>query len=96
MLQLIKVRGNSIAPYLQDGDFAIILKSRWVHKSLKCGDYIVFHQSQFGTLIKQVHQIQPDGSLLVRGSDDFSTDSRLFGAVAPDQVAGKVIWCIRQ
>jgi signal peptidase I len=95
MFRLIKIRGNSIAPYLKDGDFAVIRKH---HKqmSFKIGEFIVFHQNGYGTLIKQIHAMdEHENSLTVHGLDNFSTDSRLFGDISPDQVMGKVIFRIK-
>ena len=91
MIQLLRIRGNSIAPYLKDGDFAIIWK-RHKKMTFNTGEYIVFHQKIYGTLIKQIHAINTENkTLTVHGSDDFSTDSRLFGDITTEQVIGKVI-----
>jgi hypothetical protein len=97
MLRLIRIRGNSIAPYLRDGELAVILQLRWLRKPLREGDFIVFHEKMHGTMIKQIDSLSADGKqFFVRGLDDFSTDSRLFGAISYDQVKGKVIFRIRK
>ncbi len=97
MLRLIRVRGNSIAPYLRDGEYALILQPDWLRKPLCRGDFIVFHEKMHGTLIKQIENISTDGQqLVVRGLDDFSTDSRLFGPITYQQIKGKVILRIRK
>jgi hypothetical protein len=97
MLRLIRIRGNSIAPYLRDGEVAVILRPRWLRKPLRKGDFIVFHEKMHGTLIKQIDSLSADGKqFFVRGLDDFSTDSRLFGAIPYEQVKGKVIFRIRK
>jgi signal peptidase I len=96
MLQIVRIRGNSIAPYLNEGDFAILLKSRWIRKPLHRDDFIVFDEKQYGILIKQIDTISTDGDLIhVRGTDDFSIDSRFFGAIHRKQVKGKVLFRIR-
>jgi hypothetical protein len=96
MLQLVRIQGNSIAPYLQDGEYAVLLKRRWLRKPLCKGDFVVFNEKTHGTMIKQIASQSPDGSqLFMRGLDDFSTDSRLFGAISLLQVKGKVIYRIR-
>ncbi|MBI9048990.1 MAG: hypothetical protein JEZ00_06215 [Anaerolineaceae bacterium] len=95
MLKLLRISGNSIAPYLHDGDFAIIRKQ---HRklSLNPGDYVVFKEKSYGRLIKQIESIDSQHQkIFVRGSDDFSTDSRLFGAITPEQIIGKVIFRIK-
>lgn len=95
MIQLLKIRGNSIEPYLKDGDFAIIRK-RNKHMVFHVGEYIVFHQKMYGILIKKIHHIDEQSqALTVHGSNEFSSDSRLFGDVVPNQVIGKVIFRIR-
>lgn len=97
MLRLIRIRGNSIAPYLRDGEIAAILQLRWLKKPLRKGDFIVFHEKMHGTMIKQIDSLSVDGKqFFVRGLDDFSTDSRLFGAIPYDQVKGKVIFRIQK
>jgi signal peptidase I len=95
MIQLLKIRGNSIEPYLQDGDFAIIRK-RHKRMTFRVGEYIVFHQKMYGVLIKRIHHINAQSkTLTVHGSHEFSSDSRLFGDIDPDQVIGKVLFRIR-
>ena len=94
MFQLLRIRGNSIAPYLKDGDFAIIRKHH-PKMDFNVGEYIVFQQKNYGTLIKQIHSINAESkAITVYGSDDFSTDSRLFGDIFEEQVIGKVIFRI--
>jgi len=97
MLRLIRIRGNSIAPYLSDGEYAVILQLRWLRKPLSKGNFIVFYEKMHGTLIKQIDSLSLDGKrFFVRGLDDFSTDSRFFGAIPIEQVQGKVIFRIKK
>ena len=58
---------------------------------------VVFRQPGYGTLIKRVHRVLDEGRAFeVRGTQIESTDSRNFGPVPRERVAGKVIWHIRQ
>ncbi len=41
-------------------------------------------------VLKRVDHITPDGRLFLKGDGTVSTDSRDFGALAPDQVLGVV------
>lgn len=96
MLRIIKVSGFSLLPHYQNGDFVITsLLPIWLGR-LRPGDVVIFHQPAYGRLIKFVEQIEPDGSLQVRGTDINSVDSRIFGPVKRTGLVGKVIGHIRQ
>lgn len=96
MFRLLKVRGQSLTPAFQEGDYVLILQASFPGLSIKAGDVIVFEQPPHGRLIKQVSQVLDSGhSFEVRGSQILSTDSRNFGPVPRERVLGKVIWHIK-
>lgn len=96
ILSLFKVRGNSLAPVYQDGDFVLASRIPIWFRRLRVGDVVVFRQPGYGTLIKRVAEFTPCGHLIVHGDDVDSVDSRAFGPVRPTDVRGKVFWHIKR
>jgi signal peptidase I len=97
MLRLLKIRGQSLYPDFQEGEFVLVGRVPFPSGKIRAGDVIVFRQPGFGTLIKRVSQVLDAGkSFDVRGTQIESTDSRNFGPVPIEQVSGKVIWHIHQ
>lgn len=94
MLKLLKIRGDSLAPEFQNGDFVIISKIPFLFAPPTPGDIVAFHQPGYGLLIKRVQSITPGGDMTVVGSHPDSIDSRVFGPVNPAKLSGKVIWHI--
>lgn len=97
MLRIVKVTGDSLTPYVREGDFVLISKIPFLLNSLKVGDIIVFEHSTYGRLIKRIERFSADGALIfVIGSHEWSVDSRQFGPVDRSTILGKVIWHIRK
>ena len=66
-------------------------------RSLRVGDILVFRHPVYGTLIKRLESLSPDGEeLFVVGEHAESADSRQFGPVRRRAVIGKVIWHFRK
>lgn len=96
MLRLLKVRGASLWPDFREGDYVLTAGVPFPARKIKAGDVIVFRQPGYGTLIKRVRHVLENGQAYdVRGTQIASSDSRNFGPVPQDQIAGKVIWHIR-
>ncbi len=96
-LRVLKVSGNSLWPEYQDGDFVVTLKIPIIFDTWRPGDILAFQRAGLGLLIKKLdHQQAENGGLFMVGSVIESTDSRQFGAIAPDCVIGKVIGHIRR
>lgn len=93
---MMKVTGHSLSPFFQAGDFVLIAGIPCLLRRIKAGDIVVFRQAEYGTLIKRVERITPDGQqIFVIGENLDSTDSRTFGPIRPDDLIGKVIWHIK-
>lgn len=96
MMRLLKVRGASLWPDYDEGDYVLVAGVPFPARKIKAGDVIVFHQPGYGTLIKRVHQVLESGQAYnVRGTQIESSDSRNFGPVPRARVSGKVIASIR-
>ena len=97
MLKLLKVTGNSLMPFYQEGDFVVVLKIPSFLNWPKEGDIVVFRHPVYGTMIKEVVNLSADHKeIFVLGTHPDSTDSRHFGPVHRSDLAGKVIWHIKQ
>jgi nickel-type superoxide dismutase maturation protease len=97
MIQILKVAGESQSPFFHEGDFVVVSKIPFVLRKIKAGDIVVFRHPVYGTMIKKVEHISPDGEeLFVLGTHPESTDSRQFGPMQRRQLIGKVVWHIRK
>ena len=97
MIQILKVTGESLSPSFLEGDFVVVSKIPFVLRRLKSGDIVVFRHPVYGTMVKQVEHISPDGEeISVIGTHPGSTDSRQFGPLWRGMLVGKVIWHIRK
>lgn len=91
MIRLLRVRGQSLSPEIEDGDFVLTLRLP-IFFPIRVGDTIVFHKSPYGILIKQVESLDDQKQIYwVRGSHPQSLDSRAFGFVEASEIVGKVI-----
>jgi nickel-type superoxide dismutase maturation protease len=89
------VTGESLSPFLLEGDFVVVSKIPFVLRKIKAGDIVVFRHPVYGTMIKKVEHTSPDGEeIFVLGTHPESTDSRQFGPLRRRQLIGKVIWHI--
>jgi nickel-type superoxide dismutase maturation protease len=96
LLRILKVRGASLAPEFQEGDFVVVSKIPFLFRHPRPGEVVAFRQPQYGTMLKRVTGLSPDGEeLIVLGDHPWSTDSRSFGPVRREAVLGKVILHVR-
>jgi nickel-type superoxide dismutase maturation protease len=93
MLKFIKVTGDSLYPDYREGDYVMVITVPFF--SFKRGDTIVFRHLEYGTMIKKIAQVEPDGIHVVGNHPD-SVDSRRFGPIKPGDVVGRVVWHIRK
>jgi nickel-type superoxide dismutase maturation protease len=95
MFKLIKVKGNSLTPEYDQGDYVIVTTLSFVLRALKSGDIVVFNHPVYGTMIKRIQSIDPQTrELFVIGTHPQSTDSRTFGTIPQSWLFGKVLWHI--
>lgn len=95
ILQVFRIKGNSLAPHCRAGDYVIASGLALGLRLCRAGDLVVFDHPEYGRLIKRVEEVQSNGWLNVRGDDIDSVDSRLFGPLPPASIRGRVIWHIR-
>ncbi len=88
-----RITGNSMAPLLKPGDEVLVNPGAYRRMPPKPGDIVVSHHPYRTDLrlVKRVAAVLSDGSCLIKGDNPSeSTDSRSFGAVAPEQILGQV------
>ncbi len=93
MIKIFKIKGCSLFPTLEEGDYVLVLNKFF---SLKEDDIVIFNHSKYGTLIKKIQKIVNDDKLFVIGTDFDSIDSRTFGEIDKKSVIGKVIFKIKR
>jgi len=91
MFRLMKIEGQSKAPYLHHNDF--VLTSR-LFLSCRVGDVVVVDHFLYGIIIKKIRHIAPDGQLWLIGEHPTSLESERIGWVSPRRVLGKVVFRI--
>lgn len=92
MFRLVKVRGNSLSPYVCSGDFVLTSK---LYSSLEVGHLVVVDHALYGVLLKKVLHIAPDGQLWLGCDENKSLTSERIGWVSSRRVIGKVILRVR-
>lgn len=92
MLRVFRIRGHSLAPEYQPGDFVLVSKIPFYFHSPRAGEVIAFHHPAFGLLIKQVERYDPPtATLTVLGTHPDSVDSREYGSIPRHAVLGKIL-----
>ncbi len=89
-LKVVKVEGNSMFPYLKNGQFVIIRKT----KKIKVGDVICFHdpENEGNLLIKRVQASSEDHYFVIGDNLPNSRDSRHFGMIPSETIIGKLLF----
>ena len=87
MIKIFKIKGNSLYPYLNDGQRIVCFKVFKFNK-INVGDFVVFSKKPYGLMIKRVKEIK-EGRFFVQGTDPMSIDSRDFGFIDRDDIKYK-------
>ena len=82
MLKIIKVRGQSMAPTLQDGDY-VLTKSASTYDMGRI--YLIDH-SDLGLIIKRLEREAPDGRLIFAGDNPVSNSGNILGTIEKARV----------
>lgn len=87
LVRRIRVDGDSMRPTLEPGDRVVCVRARRVNT----GDLVAVHDPRDGRLlVKRVATVDP---LTVVGDNAHaSTDSRVFGALQPHDLVGRVVY----
>jgi nickel-type superoxide dismutase maturation protease len=88
-----RVTGNSMQPLLQPGDEVLVDTRAYRERLPVPGELVVArHPYQTGVkLIKRVQDVDEHGRCLLTGDNPlYSSDSRSFGRITPENILGRV------
>lgn len=88
----VAVTGHSMVPTLRPGDWLLVDPDAFGPRGPMVGDLVVARDPRWQArlIVKRVASVGPDGGVVLCGdAPDASTDSRVFGAVAPDDLLGR-------
>lgn len=88
-----RVTGDSMRPLLQPGDEVLVDPRAYRQRQPTPGDLVVArHPYQTGVmLVKRVKDVDEYGRCLLIGDNPlYSSDSRSFGRIAPENILGRV------
>ena len=88
MFRLFKVEGNSLYPYLKQGQRVFCFRL-FRFNNINIGDFVVFTKKPYGLMIKRVDDVK-DGRFFVKGTDPMSIDSRNFGLLDRAEIQYKL------
>jgi len=94
MLRLLKITGSSLNPEYQEGDFVLATTVPFLFRPPRAGDVVILRHPAYGTLIKRLTRLGPDGFEVASDNPD-GLDSRALGVLPLRDLTGRVIWHIR-
>jgi nickel-type superoxide dismutase maturation protease len=99
--RVYRVRGASMYPTLEDGDYVLVDGDAYRKVPPRPGDVVVarhpFYEGRY--IVKRVRSVLPRGSLFLEGDASYdSTDSHALGPIPLSQVIGRVVcrWPLRR
>lgn len=90
MFRIFKVSGDSLYPFLKDGQRVVCRKVSEATR-IKINDTVVFEKENYGVMIKRVTSIEKN-DYFVKGTDPMSIDSRNFGSLQHHDIKFKVLF----
>jgi len=92
--RIYRVRGASMYPTLQDGDYVLVDGGAYRRAPPRPGDVVVarhpFYEGRY--IVKRVRAVLETGDLFLEGDAPYdSTDSHALGPVPVAQVVGRVV-----
>ena len=85
-LRLVRIDGDSMAPKLPHGTFALFRRTRWIRPD----DIVLVQHPVFGRIVKKVTSVSSQGITLT-GLSSHSVSSLSLGPVDRRNVQGKLI-----
>ena len=89
---IFRIKGNSMEPKYESGDFVLLSKSPVTLKNLKVDDDIVFNHAYYGKLLKRINSVQSDNQYTVTGLNPSSISSSKLGPIPKKAIVGKVVF----
>jgi hypothetical protein len=93
MFQLFKIRGHSMSPLYESGDFVLV--SRLFFKSwIRSGVVLAFHHDRYGDMVKRVSKVDEKGQFFYcEGLHRESISQEKMGEIHLNSILGVV--CLR-
>jgi len=88
MLKVFKVRGDSMHPIINDGDFVLTSRLKRMH----IGAFVVVRHPEYKVMVKRVIDINHQGRFKLSGENDQSVSTSKMGWLAPESIVGIVLW----
>lgn len=96
MFRILRISGDSLYPFLTDGDFVLTSKIPIWLNLLKVGDIVAFMHPNLGLLIKRIDLIdRRTKQYFLLGTQPNSIDSRLLGLIDEQDLVGRVVMRVR-
>ena len=93
--KFMRIRGQSMSPYLNEGDFVFVSGIYFWLNRLKKGDIIIlFDPRDNRKLIKRIDHINKNEYYVLGDNRSESRDSRNFGYIEKDYIIAKMIFRI--
>ena len=91
---IFKVRGNSMAPFLKNDDYLVVLRNKfnWLPNT---GSIVVVDHPDLGKIVKKVSSVDGD-TFSMAGLTSSSISQSHLGRVSPANYWGRVIWVFRK
>jgi len=90
MLRIFKISGDSLYPFLKNGQ-RVVCRKVWNNTNIHLNDTVVFNKDTYGLMIKKVKSIEKH-NYIVEGTNPYSIDSRDFGALKHHEIKYKVLF----
>ena len=93
-----KIEDRSMEPTLKPGDYVIVNKLPYFFGKPSKGDIIVFKHPKIKNkfLVKRIIRVASNKYFVIGDNKTQSTDSRRFGPIAKDLIAGKMFIHIKK
>ena len=91
MFQIIKVRGQSMAPTFQDGDYILARRITKPNYKFKIGNIYLIDHIDLGLIIKRLDQETADGRLIVSGDNPVSNSGDILGHIDKTRVRARAL-----
>ena len=88
--RLLRIRGHSMAPALEDGDYAVARGLR-AGQRIAIGDVVEAEHPDFGRIVKRIGALRSD-AVWLSGQAAASVDPHQIGWTPRARVAARLVW----
>lgn len=100
MIKIFKIKGDSLSPFINDGDLVLSFNIfpylfNFKNRTIRKGDLIVFEKPNYPKMIKRVLEVHSNGAE-VYGYHTWSVDSRSLGIIKFNEILFKIDLLIKK